>query len=388
MALSPTPAPCRRRLSDADLLHAEFHYSDPENSIPGLNRGVPDPDAHPVIIGYYNEKPPGGRKANPDHPLVWCCHCRKPTHWDGRVVSDDHGQTYIIGAKGCGKQHYGDRFGEAERLFRDERQRRVIIRRWRNAYPLVAGLQAEVAELLAWPGLQQLELKREEIRSASKGGYDKLIRYCSTGMEMVAHRSERDFEAEAKRAQRYQAALAAYKRLKPAERIALRDAGEDPQIDNDPIIRKTEERLGFVTGGDFLHMDRDPRTLARSLAEVLTAMAAIGPDDTDEVDSSELSAWLKAMSDRVSALRSQLYSVGFSHLFFSPDNLRRLARWSDQEARFGYSFDEELRLLIRDSSRGHKLVDPIADLTPPIGRTIDSLRFLDEDFAVSEDLAA
>lgn len=388
MALPPTSAPRRRRLSDADLLRTEFHYSDPENSIPGLNRGVPDPDAHPVIVGYYNEKPVGGRKANPDHPLVWCCHCRKPTHWDGRVVSDDHGETYIIGAKGCGRQHYGDRFGEAERLFRGEQQRRVIIRRWRNAYPLVAGLQVDIAELLAWHGLQQLELKREEIRSASKAGYDKLIRYCSTGAEMIAHRSERDFNAEAKREQRYKAALAAYKRLKPADRIALRDAGEDPQPDNEPIILKTDEQLGFVTGGDFLHTDRDPRTLARSLSETLTAMAAIGPENTDEVDSSKLSGWLKAMTDRVSELRSQLFSIGFSHLFFSIENLRRLERWSDQEARFGYSYDNEGRLMIRDASRGSKWIEPIADLMPPIGKTIDAIRIFDENFELPEGLAA
>lgn len=42
-----------RRLSDAELLRTDFRLHDPEK-MPGLNRGVPDRDAHPIIVGYYN----------------------------------------------------------------------------------------------------------------------------------------------------------------------------------------------------------------------------------------------------------------------------------------------------------------------------------------------
>lgn len=371
----------RRRLNDAELLSTEFRFTDPENSIAGLNRGVPDPDAHPVIIGYYDEKPSGGRRANPDHPFIWCCHCGKRTHWDGRVVRDDRGETYIIGARVCGRDHYGDRYGEAERIFKGERERRRTLRRWQSAYPLITSIKSDVEAALNWPGLTQLELKRDEIRNASSAGYQKLIRFCSTGVEMFAHHEVRDHGAEADRDRRYALAVATYKQLPPDIRRARRDAGEDPQLDNTPIWKRTSEPLGHVLGGDFLRSDCDPRAWAIKLAETVREIVAIGETGTDGMDTSQLSALLRRLSDGSIELQSALHRLSFTHLFFSQDNLDRLARWSAQEARFGYA-DGDGALIIRDASRGHSLIDPIGDVTPPATGAIDMMRHLNEEFTL------
>lgn len=386
MALNTTSVtaaalPPRRRLGDAELLRTEFRFTDPENSIEGLNRGVPDADAHPVIIGYYDEKPTGGRRANPDHPFVWCCHCGKRTHWDGRVVRDDRGETYIIGARVCGRDHYGDRYGEAERIFKGERERRRALRRWQSAYSLVASIKADVEAALAWPGLTQLELKRDEIRNASAAGYQKLMRFCSTGAELIAHHEVRNHAAEAERDRRFALALATYKQLPPDIRRARRDAGEDPQRDDAPIWDRTSEALGHLLGGDFLRSDCEPRAWAIKLGGTVREIEAIGESGTDDVDTSRLSELLRRLSDGSIELQSALSRVSFTHLFFSPENLDRMERWSAQEARFGYAGDEGT-LIVRDSSRGRSRIEPISDVSPPATRTIDIMRHLNEEFAL------
>ena len=48
-----------KRLTDTQLVSAQFRYTDPENSIAGLNRSVPDREAHPTIIGFYDDTPAG-----------------------------------------------------------------------------------------------------------------------------------------------------------------------------------------------------------------------------------------------------------------------------------------------------------------------------------------
>lgn len=388
MALNPLPAPApepqrARRLHDAELLRTEFRYVSPETSIEGLNRGVPDADAHPVIIGYYDEKPAGGRKANPDYPFVWCCHCGKRTHWDGLVVRDDRGETYIIGASVCGRAHYGDRFGDAERVFKSERQRRRTLRAWHNAFPLARSIKADIEQALAWPGLATLEMKRDQIRAASEPGYQKLLRYCTTGTEMVAHREVRDHAAEAERERRYSLALAAHRRLPPDLRREARDNGDAPEEDTTPIYVRTSEPLGYLLGGDFLRPDCDPRARAVELAKTVAAIEAIGLDGTDEVDTSRLSELLKRLSDGSTELQTALHNVSFSDLFFSPANLDRLERWSAQEARFGYANDDGV-LLVRDSSRGQSRIEPMGDIAAPRSRTIDMMRHLDENFELPE----
>ena len=137
----------RRRLSDTELLSAEFRFIDPENSIGDLDLGIPDAAANPVIIGSYDETPPGGRAARPRKPFVRCCHCGKRRHWIGHVIRDDRGHTHIIGSSHCGREHYGVRYVAAERAFRAEEERKAALGRWNNMLKLLPLYEAELTSL-------------------------------------------------------------------------------------------------------------------------------------------------------------------------------------------------------------------------------------------------
>ncbi len=107
------------------------------------------------------DTPPGGRRQNPNFPYVRCCHCGKRRHWKGHVVRDDRGETYIIGASKCGREHYGIRYNHAESAFKEEMARRSAIGRWTNMRALVPVYRADIEKVLQCEGLKLLELKRE-----------------------------------------------------------------------------------------------------------------------------------------------------------------------------------------------------------------------------------
>lgn len=373
-------SPERRRLTDADLVDTEFRFTDPENSIPGLNRAVPDSEANPVIVGYYDETPAGGRKANPDTPFVWCCHCGKRTHWKGRVVRDDRGEVYIIGASTCGREHYGDRFEAAERSFRAERDRRRALIRWKEAVPLAREYRAELEEVLGWPGLSMLERKKDEIARASVVGLRKLRRYIGTATEMVAHYDVRDLAAEEERERKYKLAMAALNYLSPQERRSRREEGLIPEHDVSQIWRRTSTPLGFVTGGDFLLDTCDARTRAIELRATIDAMLEIEAQGTDGVDGSRLTSLLQQLAGGSAALRDAMHALAFVDLFFSHENLDRLAKWSEHEAQFGYE-REGAALVVVDTSRGRTVIQP-PDLGEwPACQALQASRHLDENFA-------
>jgi len=367
-----------RRLSDEELLRIDFRYHDPENIV-GLNWAVPDPEAHPTIIGHYDETPRGGRKANPDAPMIRCCHCGLRRHWKGYVVRDDRGQLYIIGAQKCGHDHYGgDRFADAENTFRQYLERQKALRRWQNMMPLVPALKKDVDLLLSCEQLRRLELKRDEIKQASPEGFAALIRNHHSGKPMVEVREERDYAQEAKRAERYERALAAYQKLPPDERRRRRDEGLQPQPDEAPIIVRKTEELGPLMGAGFLSEAGDVRGAALDLRKTLQAVEALN-GATKDAWVSDLNRLLKEMTDKPVRISDARLEVAFVKVFFEAANLQRIERWSRSYARFSYEADDAC-LLVQDASRGRARIECPRDAELPTTPAIDGMQYRTEDF--------
>jgi len=371
--------PITRRLTDAQLVSAQFRYSDPENSIAGLNLGVPDPEAHPIIIGYYDETPPGGRAGNPNATFIRCCHCGKRRHWKGHVVRDDRGETYIIGASQCGREHYGVRYDDAEKAFKAEQARRAALIRWTNMVKLVANYRSEVTQLLQAPALGELDLKRDELRRACSEGFGKLVRIATSAEPMFETREERDYEAEKERQTRFERAWAVYQALPSVERRRRRDEGLKPEEDTSPIYRRASTPLGHLVGGGFLTDRGDARQFALDLRKTLDAVGAVDHAGTDSATTTDLNRLLREMTDKPRALDKALAEASFASLFFERENLDRIERWSSGEARFSYQRDGAA-LVIEDGSLRRARIEPLDKVEFPYHRSLQAAEYLDDQF--------
>lgn len=380
MAKVPDSAasPLRTRLSDAELIGTEFRVSDPEQ-LEGLNPNVPDPDAHPIIVGYYDETPAGGRAANPKFPFIRCFHCGLRRHWKGHVVRDDRDQLYIIGASKCGREHYGVQYESAEKAFKNQLARQKALRRWENMLKLAVPMTDEVHLLLHSDTLAALELKRDEIRRASPRAFPHLQQTAAPGQPIIEVRDERNFAAEKERQERYDRAFTAYQSKPSEERRRIRDEGMKPELESDPIYKRDYIQLGYLEGAAFLTDEGDVRGAALALRTTLDGIKSIQAQGTDKATSTELQRLLSQMTDRPDALRRALHAVSFTSLFFAPDNLARLEGWSRGKA--DYSFHGKgSNLVIYDSSRGQTEIAPLAKVELVTSPTVLYFEYYDEDF--------
>lgn len=364
-----------RRLTDEQLLTEEFRFDDPEN-IPGLNRDVPDRDANPVIIGYYDVTPEGGLLARPKKPFVRCCHCGKRRHWIGSVIRDDSDQIYIIGSSKCGLKHYGVRFVDAENNFKSERARQAILRSWQDMAAQLSRLSDAVEEALASECIKQIERKREDLRRASPQGFGKLQKIANSGAAMILHKRVRDVEAEQARDQRIEFAIARYNRLPPEKRREERDNGLKPEIDNSPIYKQEHIPLGFLAGATFFTDSSDVRTVALAARTAIGRFFAINLAGTSNRQTSELSSVLKSVREGWEKLPDAFGRLAEANRFFQAENLERLTRWSSVEANFSFVQDGR-DLLVRDKQGGHVVVAPPPDLLLANHPHIEGLKYLE-----------
>lgn len=362
---------------DERLRGAKLRYSSPETSIEDLNRGRPDPDKGIEVIGYYNETPSGGRKANPDHPFVWCCHCGKPTHWKGYVIRDRDGQIFIIGAQNCGRDHYGVYFEEAERVFNHLVARKRALERWDFVQSQISVVESRIEAALRSDELRQIDIARQKLKAASSECHRELLRHIKGRIPLRRRMTERDYESEKKRRHRYDEAMVKFNALPPQERRERRLDGLAPIEDSDPIYKEWTEEYGRVEGGEFLDEENDIRS---HLLSVRTAIAAIKRAASGGVSTVQTTKMTRLIADFRKALEAVFGAnvrLTFLSRFFEPDNCRRLSSWSN-----GYDhFDIEATdggLVITDRA-GRKTqfaafeqsLLPIADELNALAREID-----------------
>lgn len=367
-----------RRLSDTELLQTDFRVRDPER-LPGLNLGLPDPEAHPIIIGYYDETPPGGRAGKPNVAFIRCCHCGLRRHWKGYLVRDDQDQLYIIGARQCGREHYGARFEAAEQMFKQEQARKRALSRWRNMLRLVDPIVSEVTALLTSETLRALERKRDEIERASPAGFAALVRESASGNPLYEVREERDYEAETKRQARYEQLRRDFDAKPREERARLRREGRAPELETHPIIRRISEPLGPLMGAGFLTASSDVRGAALELRKTLESIRRIEEAGSDSAALGELSRLLWEMTDRPARLRTAIQELHLVDLFFQPDNLGRIERWSTASARFSYEAREGA-LHVWDYHRGAQVVFALPPGDLPATPALAALEYRNDEF--------
>jgi hypothetical protein len=346
-----------RRLSDEELRIAEFRFEDPERSIADLNRKRPDAFADPIIIGYYSERPPGGRAVNPDAPYVWCCHCQRPTHWNGFVVRDSTGQTFIIGNE-CGRRHYGGSFDLVEKRFHEERARKVVLTQWARMAARVDDLERVVGNLVADPYLSLHDLKQRELQDASPGAFSRLRNAVGRGA-LELYEQVRDYEQEAQRADRFGKARAAFRALPARERKRLEQDGLAPEEDTTPIIISVSRNLGHVVGTSLLGLS-DVREAEARVTACLREFRAADEQGTDAHDTRTLIRLRRNLVESADLLRQRLIATSLCQLFFEVDNLDRLTTWSAHFRHFRYSRREK-DLHVWDEDRGETSILPIPD---------------------------
>ena len=312
-----------KRIGDEELLNRQFRYDDPEG-IPDLRRDRPDPSLDPEIVGYYQVRPAGGRNANSASSYIWCCHCQKPTHWDGRVVQDRSGGTYIIGID-CGRKHYGDKFVAIDRTFEDQLARQKLLHRWSGLLESKTALLEEVDTVLKDGIWRTIDLKRQELDRLAPDLVFRLKPMVKRGASLIIRSRVRDHQAEARREQSFQRAMERYRKLSKAEKAEARREGLKPEADDRPIFRDVEENLGPVQGRHAVSDDGDVRSCAMTLKKLLAAVPPI--DQLGSVKNTELSRSLRNIAEAATGLRAAFVETASAWTFFTPENLDRVERW-------------------------------------------------------------
>lgn len=363
---------------DARLRDISLRFHNPETSIENLNRGHPDPNRTVEVIGYYDETPPGGRKANPNIPYVWCCHCGKATHWKGYVIRDSENEVFIIGAKNCGRDHYGVQFEEAERAFGQLVARKRALQRWdlvQNQVPIAA---ARMEAALHSDELRQIDAIRQAFKAASADCFRELVRHIKSRTPLRRRLSERDYDAEEKRRQRYDRALITFNSLPPEERRRRRLEGLEPVEDTDPIFREWMEEYGLIQGGLFLIEEDDLRSRLLDVRRAIKSCEAVISNGTSTIQTTMLTKLVADFRKALEAVFTAHANLAFDNLFFSQGNIDRLARWAEGFEHFGIEEAETGAIIITDRAGRRTSISafdppafPVADDLNAIAREIE-----------------
>lgn len=338
-------APQYRRYSDGELLAAEFRIEDPL-SIEGLCNERPDPELVPEILGEYDRTPPGGRRANPDEPWLWCCHCQGARHWRGFVITNATGARFMIGSR-CGLKHYEASFKGSHNIYREQASRKGILERFHDLLRRAPALNETADEILSSPALRILDDKRAELKAASGDAFARLEAAARNGSALEDHVQVRDVAAERERDERMER-----DRVPPSKRSS------------EPIYTTERRSLGRIEGEALVIERGDARDLLLKLKRALAELDRLERADTNDASLAQLT---KAVRDAEEALRDarlRLASCRRANLFFSDSNARRLERWSAHHRTFNIHADEDG---LRITARGERplLISPLPLLDVP-----------------------
>jgi len=363
---------------DDHLRVASLRVSEPE-SIAGLCRHRPDPERQVEVIGYYDETPPGGRKSNPYHPFVWCCHCGKPTHWKGYVIRDSEDDLFIIGAQNCGRDHYGVHFEEAERAFNQQLRRQRALQRWDYVQLQIPIVTSRIDLALHSDELRQIDEARQAFKAASSDCYRQIVRHIQGRIPLKRRLSERDYDAENKRRRQFERSIVAFNAFSADERRALRRDGLAPVEDHDPMFREWTEDYGQIEGGEFLIEEDDLRSRLLKVKSAISAIEAVAKLGTANVQTTKLSRLVADFRKALEDVFSRNIGLGFDSFFFATENVARLAKWADGFDHFGIEASDK-GLVVIDRARRRTNIPrfeaaafPIADELNAIAREIELL---------------
>lgn len=298
-----------RRLTDDQLASTDLRIADP-TKVDRYTRDRPDQALAPEIIGEYDLTPPGGMRANPDGPWVWCCHCQKDNHWRGFVIANATGNRYSVG-NDCAAKYYGIEFSSARRTFKDEVTRKGLLERLGALSAAAEGIYAVIAEALHSSSLSMIDAKRKEIGKACANAAFLLSSAAHSGTPLHEQVQVRDLAAE-----------------------LARDDKLPADADRPPIYKLERRAIGLIDGSAVVRNQDDCRDRLLSLRRAVRQVRAMHKGDTDAVTTETMKKLVVEAESAHRAAEERLAEYRRAPDFFSATNVDRMARWSDSQSGF------------------------------------------------------
>lgn len=318
--------PANRRLNDAQLAQAALKLEDPA-SVDGYTRARSDPTLSPQIVAAYDLTPSGGRKASPDGPWFWCSYCQKENHWRGVLVAGSDGSRHSIGHE-CAAQHYGHSFDGAKSAFADEIQRKRALSGLAAIVLSAAAVEVTISAILHSAGLKALDLKRREIERACPTMAAQLAAAVKTDAPLREDVTVRDFEAEADWEER------------------------TGRASDRPLTKIEQMSLGVVSGGWLLRTQDDCRDRLLGLRKKLAMAVELDHRNTNCASTADLTAAVRDTKEAHSLAVEAVSGARRAPVFFSADNVERIARWSASKT--GWSVAATSRGIAVTDSEGRR----------------------------------
>lgn len=184
---------------DRDLLDYRFRITEP-HKYPGLTPRLEE-GARPVrILHYYDETPPGGRKAG-HKPHVYCAFGH--LHWHGFVVEIEDGRVALIGQH-CAREHFGDEvIDDIEKTFNAAKDRQFEIRRLQAIRAALPAALVEFQNLARDPAITGFDAFWNKLqRENGKASRELAASVRSSQGRLIGYRKERDTDQEEKAAKK------------------------------------------------------------------------------------------------------------------------------------------------------------------------------------------
>ena len=298
-----------RRLTDDQLASTDLRIADP-TAVEGYTRERADPDLAPEIVGEYDLTPPGGLRANPDGPWIWCCHCQEANHWRGFLIANGAQKRYSIGGD-CAAKYYDIEFTRARRVYKDDVARKYLLQRLDSVQAAAADIEALITQALHSSALSLIDAKRLEIEKACPNAFFLLASATHNGSPLYEEVQIRDFAAELARDDKLPAA---------AERT--------------PIYTTERRAIGLIEGSAVVRKQDDCRDRLLTLRRALAQVCALKKGNTDAIATETMK---KLAIEAESALRAAGDSLAVYQRapeFFAATNVDRLVRWSGTQSGF------------------------------------------------------
>lgn len=317
-----------RRLSDAELLEAQFDTTDPER-LEGLVEEVPEGETPHVEFAY--------NLADKSREYVRCSHCHRRNHHRGFVMRTDEGVRFLVG-KDCGEKEYGARFEEFTNDFDAARNRADYLRMQRAIRNATPAFKAMLAELRSNAAVRAYAPFIEEFRSLMPRVWGEMILALKNNYGSLKYTEEvRDFEAENRAQDRYESELRDAEvdlvRMSKRDKRLAKYHGRLPKKPKLPIMKRVERVHGTVPTPDLFDANFRPHAVVDSIESAVDEICRTAArDHLTTAQLSELSHAFKEVLERARSLVSRLNKPVE---FMQPGNLTMIVEWSKKRGDLG-----------------------------------------------------
>ena len=367
MARSPTLAetsPSWRTLSDEALLEATFDIFDPEK-LPGVVSDLPVDYMESVLEASYNTKFTTGE-------FVRCIHCSKNNHYLGFVFRTQRGDRILVGID-CGEKIYGVQFNLQQNDFNAAKARRNALLARRYIADHANELLSFLHNLQSHPSITQFRGTRSAFMRAMPALARDVLNACVRGGGSLSiDVQSRNIQAEIARDERldsFEDQLAAETITRTERKRRRRDYAEQRRRH---IYQYTPSFIGTLVGQPFfLTATHTPHIqipqLVEAIEHALLDLSGEAPRDRNKLRSP-----LRALSDSLGEIITQMETLRALQDAFSNSNLELLARWGNARDSVGDSYESHSFMLARrpgaaGDDRGHtaQSVGYPQDYAPP-----------------------